>query len=409
MLRVLAAGQQIYNSLPNVGLKSQLLLNLNSFIMMLERQKRLTFVDLMSQTLSSIDPSNLEHLESICDMAISMLERSRLMNFTIYIHDETLENQLRRVVEQCLHAHQDLISTLATKSSAKIDPSTRDRLVMVCLLAKIKFNIGSPVINHMGRLLKTMNDLTFAWCFSAFQTRDHLQCLLHELKLRLKDSSCFSLHLVNTIIGSFYFRSMAGVLMLNPEKRKIITDSTYVKDLTFEQLLALPTIQNPKFLEESEMLLVFLPNLMACIEKYFLGIVQQNKFKIVRASYADSFLAKDIFSPNDYRNQRWAFAMLTPNRFFVSVEEISVFFRLCSQLNYNSLGLWLAFEKILIQMLESELVVAKEKNNGGIVISLGILGNLTKVCNSQKVRSTKVWELIEKVDDSSTLVCCPDA
>lgn len=398
MLRVLAAAPKIYENLPNMLLKSRFLLNINSYSLVLERHKRLALIDLQLQLLNSIDPGNLSHLETLCNVAISMLEKSRLIKRTIYIHDESLENILRNIVRRCLEIHRDLIEQVASNAVSSIDSDLRNRLVMLCLLAKIKFNMTTPVIKNLAQLLKSMNDVAFSWSFAAFETRDHLDSLTSELKYRLKAGTGFSVHLINTILGCFYFRNQSSTFLLHPEKKVMHQQSSFTHDMTFEQQVSLDIVKSPSFFEENEMLVVFLPTIVRTIENYFLDLYKKNIFKIAPSSFSEGIFSPNIFSKNDYRDPGWAFADITSKRHCISITDLSMFFKLCSNLNYNSITFWSAFEKVLLDLLESELFASKDLQNKAKVLTFGIIAIFTRVCSLQKVSSSQIWDLIEKVD-----------
>ena len=52
---------------------------------------------------------------------------------------------------------------------------------MMCILAKIKFDISTPILDNIGNLVNYMNDFTFAVCFSAINDESQLRLFIEEL------------------------------------------------------------------------------------------------------------------------------------------------------------------------------------------------------------------------------------
>lgn len=399
-LRVIALIEPIYDNLKSLRDKAKFIMNVNSFIMMLERHKRITVYDLIAQTLKQINPNNPEHLESVCYIALSMLEKVRQMNTTLYIHSKEAEDHLKSVMINCLKANRHLVADLVSQESTSpryVAEPLRSHIIMFCLLAKIKFEIRSPVVDRMDKLLPEMNDLAFTYCFSAMDPSRHMQALTAELKARLKPEKCFGIVYLNKIMGSFFFKTKAAIHLLHPETRVAMK---FVSDITMDQLLNLPTVINPNFTEQVEDLKENIKPLLTVIERYFLNLQKKNEISIVKSSYLTTTFSFDVFSKNDYRRQGYAFTLQKPSKFYLSSEELLFFYRYSNFLNCFSVDFWKKFEGMLFELDKAGIFDGSCDGKDGMP-PLGIVTNYAKTCSKQNVRNSQVWEILEKVHSRS--------
>ena len=371
--------------MPDLYHKAVFFLNMTSFLLYTEKYKRLQLFTMLTSMLEQLDPNNHAHLESLCFILVGTLERSRSLKFTMYVHHPDTEARLQVTVNKFL-AHYareiDHIATARRPTSKKSDP-LRHQLILICLLAKIKFEIKTPIFGNLGQLLPDMNDFAFSICFSAVDDRFQLETLVDELKARLKPGSGFAVNYINVILGSLKFRSKLCLYKQHPTEYQ---SATYESDITIEQLLQLPTAQSPLLFQFTETLKKFMPVISTVIEKYISSLFRKSNLHLVGSHYCDMILARDLLSPNEYRNPKSPFSMHRPEKFYFSQEEALAFFKLCDYLNYNSVAHWRLFEQVLLTLL------------GDIGIKLGHLKAFVQIASHQRVSNFAVWSSLEKVD-----------
>lgn len=392
----MALMEPIYANLECLLDKAKFVLNINSLILTLERHKRLTSYSLITQTLDQIDPKNPQHIESVCYIALSVMDRIRKLNFTLYVHYADTEEQLRSVMLSCLKAHKQMIVDLVQydiNDHRYVADPVRSHLIMLCILAKIKFEIKTPVLDRLDKLLPEMNDVAFAYCFSAIDNPDQIQAFTTELKNRLKPEKCFGIHFVNLIIGNICFRSKAKMYLVETEKFKSMRTSV---EITYEQFMNLPTLVNPNFLSNNEKLKPYIAPIMSIIESYFLALQKKNHIEIIKNIYLTSLFSSDIFSKNNYRRQSYPFVLQKQSRFYLSSEELLTFYGFAASLNYFSVSFWKNFEEMIFKLDKAGILDGSCDGKNSLP-PLGIICTYARVCFRQRVKDSAVWAVLEKV------------
>lgn len=381
--------------MPTMLSRAILYLNVSSYVLRSEKFKRGTMYHMIGSSVESLDPTNVAEIESLCYILIGSLEIKRSIKFTMYVHNTEAERIMKVATEAFLKEHADLITKLVSKSSkllAKQEP-WRQHLILLCLLAKIKFEIHTPVMDNISKLLPEMNDFTFATSFSAIDQFEQLEALVDELKVRLKPGSGFQLLFINIILGSFKFRSKICLHQTNGSIKQTIR---YDEDLTLEQLLNLPTAKNPNLLPFTESSKKLMPVIMSIVEKYFLTLVKKKAVCLVNTHYMDVIVARDIFSPNEYRNPKTPFCFQRPEKFYVSQEEIYLFFKLCNFINYSTVHFWEVFQHMTLALLgkQNHLEMVPLKNAH---LTWGTFRTLLSMLCHQQITNHALWQTIEEV------------